>query len=307
MPEEQEIDTALNLEPHWSEALVGDNAERAEAMKAFGTPDDFFKANDQAADWRRGVAVDDDKYYADLQRFNTAQDYGNSFREAQQTIRAGKLSTPLKDDATEDDIKAYRENNNIPLEAAGYMENLPEGVVIGEDDKEIFGDFMGVLHAKNVAPDVAHDVIGWYNTFAEKQQSDEVERDSVQSTEANDQLRTDWGPDYRANMNLVEGLLNGAFGKEAQEQLRSGRYTDGRAFMNDPDVLKGLADIARKVNPVMEMGGGDHHTAQESMNDEIATLEKFMREKRTEYNKDKGAQDRLRDLYQLRIDHKKVA
>ena len=38
------------------------------------------------------------------------------------------------------------------------------------------------------------------------------------------------------------------------------------------------------------------------MNDEIAELEKFMAEHRTEYNKDVGKQERLRQLYQIRID-----
>lgn len=159
---------------------------------------------------------------------------------------------------------------------------------------------MGALHAKNAPPEYAHAAIEWYNNFAEQQQDQISQMDLQQSTEANDQLRTDWGPDYRANINLVNGLVASTFGKEAAEQILNGRYQDGRAFMNDPNVLKGLAALARVTNPVMEMGG-DSITAQQSLNDEIKDLEKFMKEHRTEYNNDVAKQDRLRSLYDIRI------
>jgi hypothetical protein len=47
--------------------------------------------------------------------------------------------------------------------------------------------------------------------------------------------------------------------------------------------------------------GGDPSLA---LNDEIAELEKFQKEHRTEYFKDEVKQERLRELYQIRIDHK---
>jgi hypothetical protein len=285
---------------HWSESIVGDNTDRLEALKAYETPDAFFAANDTALDWRRGIAGDDDKYYTDLQRFNTPADYGNSFREAQQTIRSGNLKAALKEDATPEDIQAYREANGIPLEPAQYLENLPDGLVVGEDDKAIFEDFMGSLHAKNASPEIAHAAIEWYNGFAQKEQDSIADMDNSHSMETNDLLRQEWGGDYRANINLVTGLISSTFGQEAADQLLNGRYGDGRAFMNDPNVLKGLASLARATNPVMEMGG-DTHTAQQSLNDEISEIEKFMASNRTEYMKDESKQARLRQLYDLRI------
>jgi len=297
---ENEPNTPLNDDPHWSAELVGDNEERATAMAAFETPADFFAANDTATDWRRGVAGDDDKYYTELQRFGTAQDYGNSFREAQQTIRSGTMKAELSAEASEDEVKSWREDNGIPAEAAGYLENLPEGLVIGENDKDIMLDFMGAMHSKNADPAIAHSAIEWYNNFAEREQEAQSELDTQQSTEANDLLRNDWGPDYRANLNLVEGFVKSTFGEEAAANLLNGRYGDGRAFMNDPDVLKGLASVARVVTPIMEMGG-DHHTAQQSLNDEITSIEKMMSDDRTAYNKDEKAQARLRQLYDIRI------
>jgi hypothetical protein len=299
---EEEVTTVITDEDgHWSESLVGENVERGEALKAFDTPDDYFAANDTALDWRRGLAGDDDKFMSTLERYSSAEDVGKAFREQRATISSGNLKADPGPDATEDDVKAYREANGIPLEAKGYMDNLPEGLVIGEDDKVIFEDFMGSLHAKNATPEVAHAAIEWYNGFAQREQDAISDLDSQQSTETNDLLREEWGGDYRANLNLVTGLISSTFGQEAADQLLNGRYGDGRAFMNDPNVLKGLAALARATNPVMEMGG-DTHTAQESLNDEIGTLEKFMREHRTEYNNDEGGKaTRLRKLYGIRI------
>lgn len=302
-------DTITPIDPapeHWSAALVGDNEDRATAMAGYETPADFFTANDIATDWRRGVAGDDDKYYADLQRFNTPADYGNSFREAQQTIRSGNLKAALGEDATDEDVQAYREANGIPLEVEGYFKNLPEGVVVGEDDQELFNQFAGEMHGLNVPPEVMHKVVDWYNGFAENEQAARLEADGVDKEEANVALRESWGADYTANMNLVTGFLKSTFGEEAEQQLLNGRFQDGRAFLNDPRIMQGLAAVARVVNPIHQLvpGGGD---PEQTLNDEIAEIEGFMRTNRHEYNQDQGKQDRLVQLYQLRIDHGNAA
>lgn len=301
MGEPETITTINPGEEHWSTSLVGDNPERAEDLRQYETPQAMLEAFEKAQDWRRGIAGDDDKYYSDLQRFKSPLDYGNSYREAQQKIRSGNLQAPPGPDATPDDIAAYRDANGIPQDPAGYFKGLPEGLVVGEEDMSIFEDFAGSMHEMNVKPEVMHKVVEWYNGFAEEQQAIQAEVDSDHSAETTQQLREEWGPDYRANINLVKGLLSTFMGKEAGDQLLNGRYGDGKAFMNDPNVLKGLAEIARKVNPIAELGYQDSDP-QQSLNEEIAQLEKYMREKRTEYNKDEKAQARLRYLYEKRIE-----
>lgn len=309
MPEEPVVEPVvapvvtaiLPGEEHWSTTIVGDNAERAESMKAFETPDAFFAANDTALDWRRGLAGDDDKFLSTLQRFNNPADFGNSWREKEQTIRSGNLKAALKDDASEDDVKAYREANGIPLEPAGYLEKLPEGLVLGEQDKDIFSSYLDRVHGKNASPEVIHETLAWYNDFAEQQQEIQADMDNGHSAETTTELRGSWGADYQANLNLVHGLLEAQFGKDAKDQLLNGRYGDGKAFLNDPNVLKGFAEMARALNPIHQITPPGHDPSQ-TLNDEITELEKFMSEHRTEYNKDVGKQERLRQLYQIRID-----
>ena len=291
----------------WKEALAGDNAERIEALGEFESSEKFLEHYDGLKDrnWRDEYAGDDEKFKSTLERFATPEDMGKTFREAQQLISANKHQEPPAADADEPTLTAYREAIGIPKEAAGYLENLPDGLVVGDEDNEIFTDYMGVMHKLNAPPAYAHAAIGWYNDFAEKQQEDLAELDSEHHQEVEDELRGSdrWGSDYRANVNLVGALIETSFGKENKEAFLNARDPDGRAIMNIPGVLEGLATMARTLNPITQLAppGGD---PAQTLNDEIAEIEKFMREKRSEYNADEKMQARLRQLYDIRTAHK---
>jgi len=288
----------------WQETMAGDNLERLESLNKFESVDAFNDHYDGLTNrnWRDEYAGDDDKFKSTLERFNTPADMGTAFREAQGKIRSGQFRDAPGPDANEDDVKAYREANNIPLEAAGYMDNLPDGLVVGEEDREIMGDFMGVLHHMNVAPEVGHAVIDWYNNFAEQQQDMLAESDSEHHQETEDALRQTWGGDYRANINLVGSLLESTFGSDYKEVILNARDPEGRAIMNIPGVLEGLAELSRKVNPVAQLAAPGVDASQ-TLNDEIAELEKYMKDDRPAYNKDEPAQARLRQLYDIRLKH----
>lgn len=284
--------------------MAGDNVERLEGLNKFDTQDAFFEHYDGMVNhnWRDDFAGDDDKFKSTLERFNTPADMGNAYREAQGLIRSGSSRTPPAEGADEADVKAFREANGIPLEASGYMDNLPDGLVVGEEDREIMGDFMGVLHGMNVDPKVGHAVIDWYNNFTEQAQDDLADNDSSHHQETEDQLRQSWGGDYRANINLIGALIDSTFGSEHKEVILNARDPDGRAIMNIPGVLEGLAELSRKVNPVAQLAPSGGDPAQ-TLNTEIAELEKYMRADRPAYNKDEPAQARLRQLYDIRIKH----
>ena len=234
---------------HWYDSFAGDDPARQEQLSKFDSFDSFLEDYNAAknADWRDGIAGDDDKFKSTLQRFSTPQDFGNSYREAQQKIRSGQLRPELPEDASEEQIKEYRQANNIPIEVEGYLENLPDGLVVGDEDKEIMLDFLGAMHEVNAPKAVADKMVAWYNDFEQRQQDAIAELDAEQAREATDMLRDSengWGNDFRTNMNLINSVLETHFGEEAKAQLLNGRYQDGRGFFNDPNVLKGLASLA---------------------------------------------------------------
>lgn len=297
------------LSGNWYDSFAGEDDARRETLSQFDSFDDFLEDYNKRGDWRSAVAGDDDKFKSTLDRFSTPADFGNSFREAQQKIRSGQLKPELPEDATEEQIKDFRRDNNIPLEPTGYLDNLPDGLVVGEDDKELMADFMGALHSANADPKIAVAAIEWYNDFAEKQQEAIADLDTEQAREAVDALRdpeTGWGQDFRQNMNLIKSALDTYFGEDAKDQLLNGRYQDGRGFFNDPTVLMGLAQMARAVNDVAPIIAQDPNKMQ-SLHDEIEELENYMKNERTKYNKDTKAQERLRELYDLRLKSEQAA
>ena len=294
-------------EPDWFKEMVNDDTppERVEFLKSFDTQDALIDSAQTAknANWRDGFAGEDDKFKSELERFSTPADMGKAYREARATISSGNLKQSPDANATPEDIAAFRTANGIPAEAAGYLENLPEGLVLGDDDKEIFENFAGAMHEMNVEPAVMHKVIDWYNGFAEDQQDSMAEMDNGHHQETEDALRTEWGTDYRANINLVGSLIEATFSEENASAILNARDGDGRALMNIPGVLEGLAGISRQLNPVGQLAPSTGRTADQTLEDEISGIEKFMKDDRKAYNKDEKSQARLRELYQIRIDH----
>ena len=290
---------------NWYGELAGENEERAEMLGKFDSFDSFLDDYNSAKnrDWRAEIAGDDDKFKSTLERYTDPAAFGNAHRELNQKVRSGQLKPVLAEDADEEAVKEFRRANNIPLEADGYLSDLPEGVVVGEDDKELMTDFMGALHGANADPAVAHAAIGWYNQFQEQQQEAEAELDATQSQEATDQLREAWGKDYRANMNLVKATMTKYFGEDAAQQLTNGRYQDGRGFFNDVGVMRGLGELARMVNDIAPIITQDP-AALKSVETEIAEIEGKMGT--AEYRKDETMQARYRELVNIRLKHQEA-
>jgi len=299
-------------EGHWADEIITDEtpAAHAEALKGFETQGDLNNAflGGLDSDWRDDFARDtdgnvDDKFKSQLQRYAKPSDLGNGFREQRATISSGAYKQAPGADATPEDVKVYREANGIPAESDGYLENLPEGLVMGDDDKAIFADFAGAMHEMNVDPGVMHKAIEWYNGFAEREQDALAEMDSSDHQGTEDTLRTEWGTDYRANINLVGAHIETQFGKEAAESLMNARDPEGRAIMNIPGILEGFMQSARTINPVHQIAPSTGRTAIETLDEEIAGFEKLMRTDRKAYNADEKGQARYRELLQVRIDH----
>jgi hypothetical protein len=298
-----EPDPNTPLDGNWYDDMAPEteeNAGRREMLSGYETQDAFFDAHHSAvnADWRDPIAGDDEKFKSTLGRYATPADFGNAHREAVQKIRSGDIGpTAPGEDATDEDIKSYRTEIGVPLEAEGYFKDMPEGLVVGEKDKDIMLDFMGALHDHNAPPEIAHTAIEWYNGFEERMQDAQMEADTDAAREATDELRDAWGGDYRTNMNLIHGLLKSTFGEEGSDMLTNGRFKDGNGFFNNVEVMKGFAQLARMANPIAPLIPNDQN-AIEGLHEEIKEIESKMGTQ--EYKKDEKMQARLRELYDIR-------
>lgn len=240
--------------------------------------------------WRQELAGDDEKALKQLERFQTPKALWDSYQQAYQRIRSGELKAPLAKDATPEQVTAWRKENGIPEKPEEYLSNLPNGLVIGEDDKPIFDSFVAELHKVNADPKVAHAAVAWYHNFQEEQAAQTAEQDAGHKTEVEDALRTEWGADYRANVNQVKGYLS-SLPKGVGDLIANARGPDGRALLNNPDVMRALAQTAREINPAATIVAPGAANQGQAVEDEINSLKKLMGNKSSEYWKGPKAEN----------------
>lgn len=247
-------------------------------------------------DWRDQMAGGDDKLRKQLDRFASPKDVTSAWRAFQVKLSAGELKSTLPKDAKPEEVQKWRAENGIPEKHTDYK--MPEGMTIGEADKPLIDLFLQDMHGKNASPDVVQAAVQSYYRIQETQLAKIAEADVAHKAEMEDTLRGEWGGEYRGNVNAIKGMLEAAPGGIA-DKILSARMGDGRAIANDPAVLAWLASTARELNPVATVvpAGGDQMGA---IQDEIASIEKLMREDRNAYNKDEKKQARLRELYTAR-------
>lgn len=275
----------------------GDAKESATAaLSKYKTPQDLVGELQKSSDWRRLLAGDDEKEYAYLQRFSTQTDYHKSGIEARKKISAGELAKPLPKDATPEQIKAYREGNGIPEKPEGYREQLPSGLVIGEDDVPIIDSVLaGPLHKHNIRPEVAHEIIQAYYKFQDQQIQAQQQADAETKKAFESKLQEVWGGDFKPNANIYSNFLAAA-PKEVQAKLTTARDGDGNFILYDPAVVSWITNQAREINPaghIVPAGGDGTLVGYEAERKQILDV---MSKDRPRYNKDAAMQARLTQL-----------
>lgn len=240
--------------------------------------------------WRQKLAGDDKAALKQLERMNDPAQVFKSFRELQAEKSSGKWKPVAPGaDAPPAEMEAWRKDNGIPNDASGYVEKLalPNGMVLGDADKPIVAQFAEAALAKNVAPEAFSDLVTRYYAIQDQQAQKIVENDNRVFQESTDKLNSEWGPEYRANINAIKNVL----GQHALDNILTARMADGTKVGGNYETLKGLANLAREVNPMAAltpMNGGDPAKHGEAR---IKELETRMRTDRGAWFKDEAAQN----------------
>lgn len=253
-----------------------------------------------AENWRETYAGEDAKKLKLLQRYQSPTAALDALFAAQQKIRSGEVVTPPPENATPEQLSTWRKENGLPVEPKDYFANLPQGLVIGEQDMPIYESFAAeVLQKHNLPPAVAADLVTWYNKFNDENEAAQVERDFATRQQFEDELRNDWGPEYRANANIAKAVVQLA-PPEVGQALMGARLPDGTPLGNHPGVMKWLTQIGREINPAGTILPGGAGSSAKNVETEIAELETFMKTNRPAWMADKGKNDRLLELYAAR-------
>lgn len=235
------------------------------------------------------VGIDPAKYtdaqrkeMAVLERMDSPNAVFKSYRNLETKVGSIQAKVPFPEKGTPEEQNAWRKAEGVPESADKYDLTMPDGLVIGEGDKPIVNGMLTKMHAHNVPQALAAKLIADYFE-QEKTYLREREAQTASTLRTWDEsMRTEWGGDYQPNVNSIKSLLD-TFAPDTQELLYSAIGHDGVPIINNPAVLRDLAQLSRTVNPfptVVPAGGGDR---MGSVDDEIGKIEGLMADRQSEY------------------------
>lgn len=224
--------------------------------------------------------------------------------EQQALISSGKIKQPLAADATPEQKATWRKENGIPEKATDYNLDLPDGLVIGENDKAILTPIVERMHDLNMTPDQVKGAVAVYKAQEKQflQAREKMIGDNHQVTE--DVLRKEWGEEYRNENTRIDNLV-ATWSANSQNAFKNGFDDKGMPLKDNVNFMRDMAQLARTINPVSTLipnGGGSQGA---SVDTEIANIEKRMETDRDGYFKDQAMQNRYGELLAWRENQKK--
>lgn len=263
------------------------------------TVEDKSVTTDFPEDWRDKLAGDDPKFRKQLERYASPGALAKAHRELQAKVSSGELrgSNKLPEKPTDEELSAWRKENGVPDKPADYINDLPSGIVLGEDDKPRVDSFIKQMHELNAPKGLVQSAIEWNQKQIEEDMQQRYERNANLQDSTEEELRAEWGGEYKRNINLVSGLI-ATLPESARDVFTGALSPDGTAIFNNPEVVRWMVDMARKVNPVGTVVPGATNIS--AVDNEIETIEKTMRDNRAAYNKDTKMQERYLQLLEAK-------
>jgi len=201
--------------------------------------------------WREDLVGDDNEAGLNqLKRVPDMKTLAKNYLESQETLRSRQeANTGLPENATDEQLAEYREKNNVPSTPDEYANAMPDGLVLSDADKAEFQPLFETLHNANVdsatAATLVEQQISLENTRAEQRQQQDV----VDSQQATQMMKDNWGPDFESNVALIKSTLAAHIPEAALDSFMSARMADGKAIFNDPGVMQAFASMSRIINP----------------------------------------------------------
>lgn len=258
------------------------------------TADEKAVEPDWRDDWREKLAGGDQKELKRLQRFQSPDAVFKSLRALEAKLSSGEYRPVLAEGASDAEVAQYRKDMGIPETPEGYFDSLPDGLVIGDDDKPIVEVFAKKMHDLNATPETVREAIGWYFSEQEAQAQAQREAAAEKAKAWDDDLRAEWGGEYRMRVNALRGYLD-----TMPEELKSavlGATYDGAALADRPEFLRWMASVVDDQNPAATVVPGAANAAQ-TIDAEIAEIESLMRSNPKAYD---AKADRYRQLLDAR-------
>jgi hypothetical protein len=253
-------------------------------------------ADPDLGDWRAQLAGGDAEFMKRLERYASPAEFGKAHRSLQTKMSSGQVKSVLPPNATAEEVAAYRKENGVPDVPEGYQVPNAEGI-----DPSVIGMFRDLAHKQNWTPDQFHASLNFFqqtqNTVAKMRD----EQDQQYQLQVEDELRKEYGNDFRRNMNVL-GNFRESMPDGLPSRLLAGRMADGTRIGNDPQFVKWMVQTGLDfygTGTIVPAGGSD---PAKNVNDAIAAIESEWKtpEGYAAYYKDEAKQTRYRDLLEAR-------
>lgn len=225
-------------------------------------------------DWRVKLSAGDTKELARLERFGSPTDVYKAYRALEQKMSSGKLKSDLPQNATPEQLTEWRKDNGVPETPDGYDTSLSD-ITIGENDKPLVDEFLKEMHNSNASPTAVKSALKAYYNLVEKQNLERESSDIDFKAESLGELQSEWGADFRKNVNMVANLLATA-PTEIAQRIEASRTPEGHKFGDDPAMMKWFNQLAREVNPAAAVVPNAGSNAANAMADEKKAIEAKM-------------------------------
>lgn len=249
--------------------------------------------------WATLAAGNDDKKAQRISRYASPQALADALIEAQDKIRSGGLKVPFPTDGDDAAKARWRTENGIPEAADKYQIQLANDMVIGENDKQMFNEFLQEAHSENLPPSAVNKVASWYFAKQEAAAAEQAKLDDTSLRTAKSELMQEWGGGYESNLEEIGNHLVAQFGQEMAATLHSARMPDGRLLGNVPEFARAMLKQARELNPgaVLVPGASNQVSA---VGDRIKQIENTMRDNPDAYWRDDKMQAEFAKLLEFK-------
>lgn len=250
-----------------------------------------------AETWREDFAKDDKSRLNVLKRYSDPNAALDALFTYKRKVDSGEVLKPLPENATEEQIKQYRADRGIPEKPEDYKINLPKGVEMDDGDETVLAALMTRMHKVHAPQSVVDAAVAAFYDMQDEVASEQLAAVQRAQEETREILREEWGPEYKANINIVKNFLSSA-PKGVYESIVGSRDANGVSLADNPVIVKWLNGLAREINPmagVLPSGDGN----MKAVETEMADLRKMMGDKSSAYWKGPDAaknQARYREL-----------
>jgi hypothetical protein len=193
-----------------------------------------------------------------LARMDDIRHVWGSFRELEGKFTSGGLVKVPGKDAKPEEIEAFHKQLGVPEKPEDYFKDvqLENGAVIGDADKPFVDTFASSVHKAGATPQVVSAALNWYYKMQEDRAAETDESDEGYRSESTREMKEEWGPAYKRNINAILGLFSTAPGGTDVKndsafitELMTARTQNGKIIGNHPAFWRWMHGMRMEINP----------------------------------------------------------